>query len=515
VADLNKNAAHFALFAAIVGSSMAFIDGTAVNVALPVLERDLHATSADVQWVVESYSLFLSALVLVGGSLGDLFGRRLVFGVGVGIFALASIGCGFAPTVQWLIFARCIQGIGAALSTPGSLALISASYDESERGRAIGTWSGFSAMTAAIGPVLGGFLAQHVSWRAVFFINIPLALIALLALMRAPESRDPSARHIDYAGGAIATAALGLLVFGLIQLQSPAPPPESIPAVVAGLVLLAAFVWYEGRAKDPMVRLDLFRNRVFSVTNGYTLLLYAALGGSLFFVPFDLIFVQRYTPSQAGAAMLPFIIIMFTLSRFSGGLVQRVGARLPLVVGAILAGVGFAAYAFAGIGRSYWVSFFPPAVILGFGAAAFVAPLTTAVMDSVESAHAGIASGINNAVSRAAGLIAIALLGIVLASTFDKRLPGDLRAANASPAAVAAVDRERATVVSGEVPHDLGGADHDAVRGAIDRAYTSAFGAVMLASTALSLSAALLAWIALPSAGGARRREPSAAPQTA
>ncbi|MGP6157849.1 MAG: MFS transporter [Vulcanimicrobiaceae bacterium] len=487
------------LLAAIVGSGMAFIDGTAVNVALPVLERDLSATSAQVQWVVEGYSLFLSALLLAGGSLGDRLGRRLVFATGVALFALASLACGFATGIAPLVAARCVQGIGAALATPGSLALISANFGEAERGRAIGTWSGFSSITAALGPLLGGFFAQHVSWRAVFFINVPLAAVALAALLRVPESRDPEAGRIDVPGAALATAALGALVYGLIRLQSSAADAAGACAVGAGLVLLGVFIAVERRAKAPMVPLELFADRTFSVTNAYTLLLYAALGGGLFFIPFDLIFVQRYSPAAAGAAMLPFIVIMFLLSRFSGGLVVRIGARLPLVAGGLVAGIGFASYALCGVGRPYWVSFFPAAVLLGLGGAGFVAPLTTAVMGSVDAARAGTASGINNAVSRTAGLLAIALLGIVLAMSFDRQLPQALQAAHASPAAVASAQREHAKMQSAEVPADVRGpADRQALRSAIDTAYSAGFDVVMLVSAALCWAAALLAFVALP-----------------
>jgi EmrB/QacA subfamily drug resistance transporter len=486
------------LLAAVVGSGMTFIDGTAVNVALPILQRDLGASSAAVQWVVEGYSLFLSALLLAGGSLGDIFGRRRVFAVGVTLFAFASLGCGFATGVAELVVARSVQGIGAALATPGSLALISANFAEAERGRAIGTWSGFSAITSALGPLLGGFLAQHVSWRAVFFINVPLAVLTLAALTRVPESREPQPGRVDAAGAALATAALGSLVYGLIRLQS-AADVLGIGTVAAGGALLVAFVWVERRGRDPMVPLDLFANRTFSVTNAYTLLLYAALGGGLFFIPFDLIFVQRYTPAAAGAAILPFILIMFVLSRSSGALVARIGVRLPLVAGGSLAGSGFAAFALCGVGRPYVLSFFPAAVLLGLGGAGFVAPLTTAVMSSAGEERAGTASGINNAVSRTAGLIAIALFGIVLAHTFDAQLPRALGAAHASPAAFATAQRERARMLSGDVPAEVrDAADRAALRRATDEAYTAGFDAVMLTCAALCWTAALLALATLP-----------------
>ncbi len=497
------------LIATIVGSSMSMIDGTAVNVALPIIQREFNAPAASVQWVVEGYLLFLSALILIGGGLGDRYGRKLVFGIGIALFAAASAWCSMAGSIHQLVVARCVQGIGGALATPGSLALISATFTGGERGRAIGTWSGFSAITTALGPILGGFLAQTISWRAVFVINLPLAAIVLVILAtRVPESWDPSAgRHVDVAGAALATLGLGSLVFGLTSMQSGELGAPAIAWSVAGLALLVAFVLFERVAKEPMMRLELFANRTFAVTNFYTLLLYAALGGSLFFVPFDLMNVQGYTPSEAGAALLPFILIMFALSRFSGGLVARVGVRLPLVVGAAIAGLGFVAYATTGIGKSYWVSFFPAAVILGFGGAAFVAPLTTAVMGSVGEGHSGIASGINNALARTAGLVAIAVLGIALAGTFEARLSTRLSAEKATAATLASVQRNRAQIVVGRVPDDVtDGHQRALLQHEISLAYTDGFRAVMLISAGLCWLAAGLALFALPATGRDGRR---------
>lgn len=404
------------LIAAILGSSMGFIDSTAVNVSLPVLQRELHATTAETQWVIEGYSLFLAALILVGGSLGDLYGRRLVFGIGIAVFAIASAGCALASSPAMLILARCVQGIGGALLTPGSLAMLSAAYDGEARGRAIGLWSGFSALTSALGPVIGGWLTQAFSWRYVFVINLPLAAIVLVVIAwHVQESRDDSSpRRIDIVGSTLATVGLGLLVYGLIAMNGRHISSYAVAAVVAGIAILAAFVIFERRTDDPMLRPDLFTVRAFSVSNAYTFFLYAALGGSLYFVPFVLINVHHYTPAAAGAALLPFIVIMVAASRWSGGLVVRVGARTPLLAGGILAGVGFLAFALPGAGGSYWMTFFPAAVILGCGGALFVAPLTTTVMNSVPVEHAGVASGINNAVARTAGLIGIAALGLAV-----------------------------------------------------------------------------------------------------
>jgi EmrB/QacA subfamily drug resistance transporter len=473
---------------------MSFIDGSAVNVALPVIQRDLHATAQDGQWVVESYAVFLSALMLIGGSLGDLFGRKRVFGTGIAIFAAASLCCALATNVATLLVGRSVQGIGAALATPGSLALISSAFRGEARGKAIGTWSGFSAMTSALGPVLGGLLVQYGSWRAVFLINVPLALavIAILVL-RVDESHDEAAaRTVDFAGAALATAGLGALVYGLIGLQG---DPHGAPALVAcalGFVALAAFVLAESREKHPMMRLDVFRSRRFTVANLYTFLLYAALGGSLYFVPFDLIDVQGYPPSLAGAAMLPFVAILVVFSRFSGGLVARIGARIPLTLGALFAAAGFAVYGLAGVGHSYWVTFFPGAVLLGCGGALFVAPLTTTVMDSVGTAHAGIASGINNAVSRIAGLIAVAVLGIVLAAVFDARLRGELACPPASASFCALAVAGEPQLMAGSVPSGL---ERPAERAAIARdardAYAAGFSMVMFVSAGVTMLAGL------------------------
>jgi EmrB/QacA subfamily drug resistance transporter len=404
------------LVAAILGSSMTFIDSTAVNVSLPVIQHELRTTTGQTQWVIEGYALFLSALILLGGALGDVYGRRRVFAAGIALFAIASLGCALAGNITLLIAARCVQGVGGALSTPESLALLSAAYDPKARGRAIGLWSGFTALTSALGPVIGGWLTQNFSWRYVFLINVPIAVAVLLILaFRVPESRDDSAdRTIDATGATLATLGLALLVYGLIAMNAGRVSALALGIVVAGLAALALFVLFERRTADPMVRCDLFASRSFSVANIYTFLLYMAMGGSLYFVPFVLINVHHYTPTAAGGALLPFVFILVILSRWSGGLVARLGPRIPLVLGSILAGIGFCAYALPGSDGSYWTTFFPAATLLGLGGALFVAPLTTTVMNSVPVQHAGVASGINNAVARTAGLIGVAALGLVV-----------------------------------------------------------------------------------------------------
>jgi EmrB/QacA subfamily drug resistance transporter len=483
------------LVATILGSSMAFIDGTVVNVALPVLQTSLNATATDVQWVVEAYSLFLASLILVGGSLGDHFGRRRIFAIGILLFTVASILCGLAPNVNVLIFMRAIQGIGGALMIPGSLAIISASFDSKQRGRAIGTWSGFTAITSVIGPVLGGVLVQYATWRWVFFINLPIAVIVLFVLFwRVPESRsEVEARQgLDWLGALLATLGLGGLVYGLIESNNLGLSNSLVLASIAGgVVALVLFLLVEARSRSPMMPLSLFRSRTFSGTNLLTFFLYAALGGSLFFVPFNLILVQGYSPTAAGAANLPLIVLLFTLSRWSGGLVARVGAKLPLIIGPIIAAIGFALYAVPGIGGSYWTTFFPAAVVLGLGMAISVAPLTTAVMGSVDTQHVGTASGVNNAVSRTAGLLAIAVLGIVILAVFSNSLLSQLALVQIPAGTYNIIVAQEIKLVGIDIPTGLSSSTHAAIQQAISESFVTGFRVVMLIASGLALVSSL------------------------
>ncbi len=483
------------LAVAIAGSGMVFIDGTAVNVALPTLQRDLDADAASLQWVVEGYSLVLSAFILIGGALGDRFGRRLMFLLGVGLFAGASVLCALSQNMLELNLARCLQGFGGAFATPGSLALISAAYPGAGRGTAIGTWSGFTSLTAAIGPVLGGWLTQTYSWRWVFLINVPIALFVIVtALLRVPESRDEhAAKRVDYAGALFATLGLGLVTYGLIRLQGGNAGAGGILACGAGVAVSALFVFYESRVADPMIPLEIFANRTFAGANLYTLFLYAAIGGSLFFVPFELQYVLEYSPLEAGAALLPFVAIMFLSSRWSGGLVERVGARLPLIVGALIAAGGLIAYAFSGIGHSYWVTFFPATVIFGCGAALFVAPLTTTVMDALATERAGIASGVNNAVSRVAGVLAIAVLGIVLIGSFYADFDRRTARQTFAPATLAALRANRDLLTTLKPPAGTSADDEDRVTEELRQAYADGFRNAMLLGAALCVAAAAVA----------------------
>ena len=480
--------------ATIIGSSLTFIDGTVVNVALPALQSALQATITDVQWVIEAYALFLGSLILVGGSLGDQFGRKRMFLIGVTLFTMASMACGLAQSTRALIVARAAQGIGAAFLVPGSLAIITATFDDADRGRAIGTWSGFSAITTAMGPILGGWLIEHVSWRAVFFINLPLAAIVVALSARfMRESRDPSrSPQIDWTGAALTVVGLGGIVFSLLEWPSPdSSRPLVFATLIVGVAALAALIVVERRAPGPMLPLTLFRSRTFTLANLLTLFLYGALMTMFWLVPLNLIQVQQYSATAAGAALLPFPILMFLLSRWSGGLTASVGSRLPLTAGPIVAVVGLALFARSGIGSSYWTTFLPAVLVLGLGMAIVVAPLTTTAMTAVPAEHAGVASGVNNAVSRIAGLIAIAVFGVVLVRSFDRQVNPALDRLELPTASRAAIDRQLPKMAGADVDAAIDAPQQRAaVKRAIDESFVSAFDVVMIVAAGVALAAA-------------------------
>jgi EmrB/QacA subfamily drug resistance transporter len=425
--SLSGRRKRLTLAATVLGSSMAFIDGSVVNIALPAIQQALHADAVSTQWIVSAYLLLLGALVLVGGSAADLYGRRRVFLTGIAVFTAASIACGFSPNVEALIISRAAQGFGAALLTPASLAMLGATFDEHERSHAIGIWAGAGALTAAAGPVLGGWLVDHVSWRAIFLLNVPLAFAAAgLAMVFACESHDPQAKRLDWKGAAAVVLGLAAITWGLGAIPaSGLHDKAALGALGLGTALLVSFLAIEARSHErAMMPLSLYRSRNFSGSNALTLLLYFALVGALYFLPFGLIRLGFYSATQAGAALLPFALIMGFGAPFSGALADRFGPRLSLTAGPIIAAFGLAILAFADLKASYWISVFPAICVMALGMTTTVPPLTSTVMASVGDAHAGIASGVNNAVARVAGLLAVAALGAVLFTSFSNNLAG-------------------------------------------------------------------------------------------
>jgi len=410
--ELRTRQGRTTLAATIVGSGMVFLDSTVVNVALPAIERDLDTDLAGLQWVVTGYLLTLGALLLLGGALGDLRGRRRVFLAGLAVFTTSSILCAAAPTLPVLIAARVLQGVGGAMLVPQSLAIVTAAFRKEDRGAAIGAWSGLSGLSTAIGPFIGGFLVDAVSWRWAFLLNVPLAAVTWVLAKSVPETRDADAPpHLDVPGALTVTVGLAGLVYALIE--GPERGFGSVPVVVAGVVgvaLLVAFVEIERRSPAPMVPLALFRSRRFTGANLTTFTVYAALGSGFFFVSLQLQTVLGYSALESGAAGLPVTVLLATLSTRMGRLAQRIGPRLPMTVGPIIAAAGFLLLSKVDAGSGYWTGVFPGMVVFGLGLAITVAPLVGAVLMSVEERYTGTASGINNAVSRVAQLLAIALL---------------------------------------------------------------------------------------------------------
>ncbi len=493
---LQRSDEKWVLLATVLASSMAFIDTTALNVTLPRLQADLNVNGTELLWIVNAYALMLSALILVGGALGDRFGRKRVFMIGIGIFTAASIACGVSTSGGFLVAARAVQGIGGALMVPGSLALIAALFPDERRGVAIGTWSTFSTLTTIIGPVLGGFLADQGLWRFVFFINVPLAAIAVFILVtRVPESTQASdGARLDIVGAALATLGLAGLTYGFIQLgeADSANPALAWIALAVGVVALVAFVLVELRIKHPMVPPSLFQSSTFSGANLLTLFLYAALGGWSFFLPLNLQQVQGYTASEAGVVFLPFALLLTLLSRQAGKYADRLGVRPFLIAGPLIAGLGFAWMATIGITNGigeYFTSFFPGVVLMGIGMGITVAPLTTAVMNSAPREATGTASGVNNAVARTAGVLAVAIFGALALGLFSSTLNAQALSLGLSPELQSAVSAEAAKLAGAAVPSGVDAATGAALQTEIDWAFVQTFRVVCLL-------AAVLAWIA-------------------
>jgi EmrB/QacA subfamily drug resistance transporter len=485
------------LSSTILASSMAFIDSSALNVALPALQASFQASGADLLWIINAYLLMLAALILVGGSLGDRLGRKKVFMAGIGLFGVASLASGLSPTVGWIIAARIVQGIGGALMIPGSLSIITATVAPNRRGRAIGTWSAVTTLVTVVGPILGGVFSDLGFWRGVFLINLPLAVVALIILYtKVPETRDESVSGpIDVLGTLLITLGLGGLTYGFISAPDNGfGAPLVAGTLMVGVLCLIGFVFREARTAHPMLPLKLFKSRTFSATNLLTLFLYGGLSVGFFFLSLNLVQVQGYSKTQAGLSTLPFAILLTIMSRWAGGLVDRNGPRLPLILGPALAGCGFLWMSFAGLTggpASYWTSFFPGILLFGMGMGFTVAPLSASVMGSVETHYSGVASGINNAVSRTAGVLAIAVVGSIALIAFSSSL-NSRTASLALPQPVHQTLMAEAGKLGGaSVPPGVNDSSAAAVSDAIKMSFVDTFRLVMFISTGLAWVAAL------------------------
>jgi EmrB/QacA subfamily drug resistance transporter len=479
-----------------LGSGMAFLDSTVLNVALPAVQTDLGASARDVQWIYGAFALLLSALLLLGGTLGDRYGRRRTFVLGAAVFAAGSVWSALAPGPGHLVAARALQGVGGALLVPASLAIVGASFEGKLRAKAIGAWAALSGTAMAVGPVLGGWLVEEVSWRAAFLIVPALASVAVpIALWHVPESRDPEARRPDLAGAILVTGGLAGLVYGLIESSASGfGDPAVLAALILGVLALAAFILVERRGKDPMVPLSLFRSKDFSGANLVTLLFYMALTGSLYLLPFLMMQVHGYSAFVAGSVFLPFVAMAFLIGRLSGRICARFGARLPLVVASLAVAAGLLLFTLSDAQHgSYWTSFFPGMVVQGFGMALVITPLTTAALGSVDSARSGLASGVNNAVTRVAGLLAVALLGMIVYATFSVNLDTRLESMDLPGGARSELEAAKANLGAAEAPEGVDPGTAARIERAIDESFVAGFRAVMLVCVGLALASAVAA----------------------
>ncbi|WP_336800714.1 DHA2 family efflux MFS transporter permease subunit [Kaistia sp. MMO-174] len=483
------------LVATILASGMAFMDGSIITVGLPAIRANLGASFDEAQWTSNAYTLTLAAFTLLGGAAGDAYGLRRVFMLGIALFGLASAACGFAWSPESLILARAIQGVGGALMVPGSLALISAHYPPEIRGRAIGTWAAASSIAPAIGPILGGALVDLGSWRALFLMNVPIAVVAwLVCRYQVPADRRVAAIRMDWIGGACAVVGLGVLTYGLTEIGAGAGGIHvelAAGLALAGAAVLVVFILWEALAPAPMMPLGLFASRMFSGVNVLTLLLYFALAGALFFLPTALIQAHRYPAALAGSVFLPFVIVMALLSRFGGGLSDRLGVRPCLTVGPILTGISFLLLAPAVSDGRFWPALVPVMLLMGLGMGITVAPLSTAVMNAAPEARRGAASGINNAVARVAGLIAVASLGIAVSHGFD----GVLAAADGDAARLV-----RQAGFGGALPA-TDGVDMAALRSLWEQATIAGFSAIAMVCGVFALAGGVVGWIFTGGAG--------------
>ncbi len=479
-----------------LGSGMVFLDSTVLNVCLPTVQAELGASAREAQWVYGAFALVVAALLLIGGSLGDRHGRRRVFVLGAAVFAAASVWCALAPGLGQLVAARAAQGAGGALLVPASLAIVGASFEGELRAKAIGAWAALSGTALAVGPILGGWLVDEVSWRAPFLIVPAMAVVAIpIALRHVPESRDPVAHKPDLVGAVLATTGLCGLVYALIEASASGfGDPAVLAALVVGVGGLSGFVVAERRAKDPMVPPSLFRSRDFDGATLVTLLFYTALTGSLYFLPFLMMQVHGYSALVAGSAFLPFVAISLMLGRFSGRIVARFGTKIPIVVASLAIALGFMLFALPGAEPGpYWVSFFPAMVVQGFGMALHITPLTTATLRSVERERSGTASGVNNAVARVAGLLAVAVLGLVVYGAFSANLDARMEGMDLPVEVRNELEAAKADLGAARAPEGVDAATASRIERAIDDSFVAGFRSAMLICAGLASAGALAA----------------------
>lgn len=498
--SLTQGQQNLILTAAIMASSMAFIDGTALNVALPALQRSLGLDGSQMLWVVNAYTLFLASLILIGGSLGDIFGKRRMFTLGIGLFTGFSMLCGLANSGSFLIISRALQGVGGALMLPGSLSIITASFPRETRGKAIGTWSMVSALTTILGPVLGGYLAGEGLWRAIFFINVPLGLASILILwLKVPEPVKPKAQRLDWKGGFLATLAFSGITYGFIEASEKGFGDWFIWfALVVGIIALAAFLVLESRASQPMLPLGLFKSPTFSGANAMTLFVYGALGAVLFFVPLNLIQIQGYPEKIAGLAILPFGGTIALLSRISGRWTDKTGAKIPLIVGPVITGIGFFGFSLIGITSGpgeFWSSFFPPLLLGGIGMGLTVVPLTTAVMNCVTEDNSGIASGVNNTMARLANVLALAVIGALALLQFQDSMQVRLHSSELSTEQMQYMEQQAEKLAEAEPAADWPEAQKEQVQTMIKSSFIAVFDFTAYVSAGLCFMGAILSWM--------------------
>ena len=502
---LNSPTGRWIMVAAILASSMGFIDGTALNVVLPSLQKSLQATGADLFWILNAYLLMLASLILIGGSLGDRLGRKKVFMTGIAVFLIGSVACGCSPNTMLLILCRIVQGIGGALMIPGSLSLISAAIDEKEKGKAIGIWSAATTVVTVGGPILGGALADAGLWRYIFFINVPIGVVALLILWRkVGESKDESSSGgLDFAGSLAIALGLALLTFGCLRIPAVGWRHWGTGgAMGAGLLLLIVFLVIEKRSRSPMMPLQLFANSSFSGANALSFFLYAGLGAGMLFLSLNLVQIQGYSQLESGLTFLPFTLLMISLSRYAGGLSDRWGARPLLIAGPLAAGVGLLLLSFAGQTHgpgSYWVNVFPGILVLGLGMTFTVAPLTATVMGAVDQRFSGVASGVNNAMTRIASVFANAVFGALAVVFFSGALEGKVSGTAATVAMPAAekqaVMAQAVNLGDARVPAAVNDRDKPVVAAAYRYAFITAYSKILRISAVLAWLGALMALV--------------------